>query len=213
MMTPIDRSMPAVRITSVCPTPRMPVTITWVRIVEKLLAAVKRDGLTRDAEQQAEHQHDEGNGGRIDVEEALQTLQRREPVFLEGRDRGGRAGQAPARIPAEHAPLRMRLRSCPPPSLPRGRCVCCEIGARDRRAPTDRRLTKLSSRLRAKSTPAELHALVDGDRGNAGHRVVGDQLLAGVDALRLLAGLDELRPRPRRRRPPSAADIAARWRR
>ena len=46
MMTPIDRSMPAVRITSVCPTPRMPVTITWVRIVEKLPAAVKRDGLT-----------------------------------------------------------------------------------------------------------------------------------------------------------------------
>ena len=72
MMTPIDRSMPAVRITSVWPMPRMPVTITWVRTVEKLLAAVKRDGLTAHAEQQAEHQHDEGNGGRIDMQEALQ---------------------------------------------------------------------------------------------------------------------------------------------
>ena len=87
MMTPTDRSMPAVRITSVCPMPRMPMTITWVRIVEKLLAAVKREGLTAHAEQQAEHQHDEGNGGRIDVEEALQALERRELVFLEGRDR------------------------------------------------------------------------------------------------------------------------------
>ena len=46
MMTPIDRSMPAVRITRVWPMPRMPVTITWVRTVEMLLAAVKRDGLT-----------------------------------------------------------------------------------------------------------------------------------------------------------------------
>ncbi len=46
MMTPTDRSMPAVRITRVWPMPRMPVTITWVRTVEMLLAAVKRDGLT-----------------------------------------------------------------------------------------------------------------------------------------------------------------------
>ncbi len=46
MMTPTERSMPAVRMTSVCPTPRMPVTITWVSTVEKLLAAVKRAGLT-----------------------------------------------------------------------------------------------------------------------------------------------------------------------
>ena len=46
MMTPIDRSMPAVRITRVWPMPRMPVTITWVRTVEMLLAVVKRAGLT-----------------------------------------------------------------------------------------------------------------------------------------------------------------------
>ena len=46
-----------------------------------------------DAEQQTEHQHDEGNSGRIDVEEALQTLKRREPVLLEGRDRGARPCQ------------------------------------------------------------------------------------------------------------------------
>ena len=46
MIRPIDRSMPAVRITSVCPTPTMPMTITCVRMVEKLLAAVNREGLT-----------------------------------------------------------------------------------------------------------------------------------------------------------------------
>ena len=46
MITPIERSMPAVRITSVCPMPRMPVTITCVSTVERLLAAVKRSGLT-----------------------------------------------------------------------------------------------------------------------------------------------------------------------
>ena len=46
-MTPIERSMPAVRITRVWPTPTMPITITWVSMVEKLLAAVNREGLTR----------------------------------------------------------------------------------------------------------------------------------------------------------------------
>ena len=77
MMTPIDRSMPAVRITSVCPMPRMPVTITWVRTVEKLLAAVKRVRIDRHAEQQAEHQHDERNRRRIDMQEALEALEKR----------------------------------------------------------------------------------------------------------------------------------------
>ena len=43
MMTPTERSMPAVRMTSVWPMPRMPITITWVRTVEKLLAAMKRE--------------------------------------------------------------------------------------------------------------------------------------------------------------------------
>ena len=46
MMTPIERSMPAVRMTSVWPMPRMPVTITWVSTVDMLLAVVKRAGLT-----------------------------------------------------------------------------------------------------------------------------------------------------------------------
>src|ERR1700688_985405 len=48
---------------------------------------------------------------------------------------------------------------------------------------------------REKSTPAELHAFLDGDRGHAGDGMIGHELLAGVDALRLLAGLDELRDR------------------
>ena len=47
MMTPTERSMPAVRITRVWPTPTMPMTITCVSMVEKLLAAVNREGLTR----------------------------------------------------------------------------------------------------------------------------------------------------------------------
>ena len=46
MMTPTERSMPAVRMTSVCAMPRMPMIVTCVSTVERLLAAVKCEGLT-----------------------------------------------------------------------------------------------------------------------------------------------------------------------
>src|SRR5208337_5433096 len=52
--------------------------------------------------------------------------------------------------------------------------------------------SRLSSEPRAKSTPAELQALFDADRGDAGHRLVGDELLAAVDAVQLRAVLDVL---------------------
>ena len=71
MMTPTERSMPAVRMTRVWPTPTMPMTITWVSMVEKLLAAVNREGLTMTPKQHAEQEHDEGHDSRIGVQEAL----------------------------------------------------------------------------------------------------------------------------------------------
>src|SRR5271165_5082905 len=52
--------------------------------------------------------------------------------------------------------------------------------------------SRLSSERRAKSTPAELHPLVGGDRRYAGHRLVGDKRLAAVDAVRLRPVLDIL---------------------
>jgi hypothetical protein len=42
MMTPTDRSMPAVRITSVWAMPSVPMMVTWVRTVDRLLAVTKR---------------------------------------------------------------------------------------------------------------------------------------------------------------------------
>ena len=43
MMTPTERSMPAVRITSVWAMPSMPMIVTWVSTVERLLAVTKRE--------------------------------------------------------------------------------------------------------------------------------------------------------------------------
>ena len=41
MITPTERSMPAVRMTSVCAIPRMPMIVTWVRTVDRLLPVTK----------------------------------------------------------------------------------------------------------------------------------------------------------------------------
>src|SRR5262249_39590494 len=51
-------------------------------------------------------------------------------------------------------------------------------------------LVSLSYQTTPKSTPAELRALGGVDRWNAWDRMIGDELFAGVDADRLLAGLD-----------------------
>ena len=41
MITPTERSMPAVRMTSVCAMPRMPMIVTWVSTVDRLLPVTK----------------------------------------------------------------------------------------------------------------------------------------------------------------------------
>ena len=43
IITPTERSMPAVRITRVCAMPRMPMIVTWVSTVETLLPVTKCD--------------------------------------------------------------------------------------------------------------------------------------------------------------------------
>ena len=83
MITPTERSMPAVRITNVCAMPRMPMIVTWVSTVDRLLPVTKCEKLTRHAEQKAQHQHDEGNDGRIGVQEALHALDERKMLFFE----------------------------------------------------------------------------------------------------------------------------------
>jgi hypothetical protein len=46
MVTPTDRSIPAVKMTKVCPMARMPTIVTWVSTVEKLVAVTKWEKLT-----------------------------------------------------------------------------------------------------------------------------------------------------------------------
>ena len=85
-MTPTERSMPAVRMTSVWAMPRMPMIVTWVSMVERLLAVAKREELTMHAQQQAEQQHDERHHRRIGVQETLRALQEGKTVFVERSD-------------------------------------------------------------------------------------------------------------------------------
>ena len=78
--------MPAVRMTSVWPTPTMPMTITCVRMVEKLLAAVNREGLTRIPSSTPSNSTTKGTTVGIGVQEALQLRWRGVRLFLlEGR--------------------------------------------------------------------------------------------------------------------------------
>ena len=50
----------------------------------QIAAADEMAVVDRHAEQQAQHQNDEGHGRRIDVQEALQALDERKMLFLEG---------------------------------------------------------------------------------------------------------------------------------
>ena len=83
MITPTDRSMPAVRMTSVCAMPRMPMIVTWVSTVDRLLPVTKCEKLTVMPSRRPKNQHDEGNGGRIEMQEALDALGEREALLLE----------------------------------------------------------------------------------------------------------------------------------
>ena len=71
MMAPTDRSMPAVRMTSVCAAPTMPTIATCCRISvsEK---AEKNLPPTSDAEHgERQHQHDQRHRRRVGVQEVL----------------------------------------------------------------------------------------------------------------------------------------------
>ena len=68
-------------------------TITCVRMVEKLLAAVKRDGLTATPSSRPSSKHDEGNRRRVGVQEALEALDEGELLLVEGGDGGRGRGQ------------------------------------------------------------------------------------------------------------------------
>ena len=111
-MTPTDRSMPAVRITSVCAMPRMAMMVTCWTISDRLngakkrlpasadelklafddrrLALDRRRDLDLDQTRQrhgerrdADQQHDERHHRRIGVQEMLEAAQQGRPVFLE----------------------------------------------------------------------------------------------------------------------------------
>ncbi len=126
--------------------------------------------IDRHSEQQAERQHDEWDGRRVDMQEALKALKKGETLFVEGGDRRRRRRSAPSRIPAgagRPAGDASLMASSLVSRLFLGVFVKPALRSFRPRAPSPMFVSRLSSERRAKSTPAELHALVDGDRGNA----------------------------------------------
>ena len=93
-MTPTERSMPAVRITSVCADAEDADDRHLGQHGRQVAARWRSaSGLTATPSRRPSSQHDEGNGGRVDVQEALHALQKGEMLFLEGGDGRRRRGQ------------------------------------------------------------------------------------------------------------------------
>ena len=125
--------------------------------------------IDRHSEQQAKHQHDEGNGGRVGMEEALETLEKRELLLVEGGDRSRRSRQHFLEFLLRRAAgwrcfahgflarFPIFLGVFGKPALREFR-----LGSAGRQL-----FSRLSSESQAKSTPAELRALFDADRGDA----------------------------------------------
>ena len=63
--------------------PRMPTIVTWVSTVDRLLPVTKCEKLTLDAKREAQRQHDEGNRGRIEMQETLDAPEEIEAFLLE----------------------------------------------------------------------------------------------------------------------------------
>ena len=72
MIAPTERSMPAVRMTSVWAMPTMPMIVTCCRTSDRLNGGKKRSPTSDAEDQDAEQQDDEGDRRRVAVQEMLE---------------------------------------------------------------------------------------------------------------------------------------------
>ena len=208
MMAPTERSMPAVRMTSVWAMPSVAMIVTCCRTSDRLNGCEEPVSRRWRRTDDAEQQHEERNGRRIWVQEVLDALDDARRSSSNDGDGLRRARQHCLELsrPAAARSWHHRLPRVPLDAMESSRCRRSPIGD--------------ASRIQPKgSAPAELQAFVDRDRRHAVDRLVGDQSCApvskkpmpGVD-LGLLAVLANRRS-PRAPSRPSSADIAARSRR
>ena len=183
MITPTERSMPAVRMTSVCAMPRMPMIVTWVSTVERLLPVTKWRVIDADAEQQAEHQHDErerswdrdaGSAGRASMTESCSSSKEACAVAAAVSTRSNSCGCGrPSLRGFGHLTLL--------PASPVSRHgLVCKNGARKVELASAGSFYDIKRSIMWEINPSRASRLLRRDRGHAGDRMVGDQLLAGV---------------------------------
>src|SRR6185437_7485463 len=169
----------------VWPTPTMPMTITWVRMVEKLLAAVNRDGLTRTPSSTPSKSTTNGTT----VGYAWRKRWVRWRTVRRSSSKDATFAAAPVRTPSNSWGAGRPVASLIASSFVSGRLVFMDppwVGTR--------RILfyfrGLSLERWGKSTPADLQRLLGGDRRNARNRLIRNELLTGVDACRLFTRLD-----------------------
>ena len=115
MMAPTERSMPAVRMTSVWAMPSVPMIVTCCRTSDRLNGAKKPTADQRAKITTPDQQDDERHRGRIGVEEVLEPPERRRLLLLEAGDVAVGLGSTLLDIRSRRRPCRSlaSLMSCP----------------------------------------------------------------------------------------------------
>ena len=127
MMTPTERSMPAVRMTKRLRDAEDADDRHLRQDGRQIAAGDEMRVVDRAAQQKPQHQHDERNGRRIGVEEALQRAWRRKGALRRTTPASSKPRSEPFRTPAEWAAT---LRSWHPLVRFPVWTTSCEIGAR-----------------------------------------------------------------------------------
>ena len=189
-MTPTERSMPAVRMTRVLADAHDADDHNLREDGREIACGGEPRRIDEDPQHHAEQQHDKGHNSRIGVEETLGPLEKCKTFLIEGGDVRRRAGEDPLELLGRGTASRFAHRFLTRFWSP---CFMDPPWAATRRILFYFR--RLSSERWGKSTPADLQRLIGRDRRNTGNRLIGNELFTGVDACRLLAGLDVVRHR------------------
>ena len=206
-MAPTERSMPAVRMISVCAIADdaddrdLLQDQGEIERVEEAAADERRENTTMPSSSTMN-----GNGGRIGVQEMLQPLERRRRLFLERRSRASLGGAQPRSPQATLARASFMMLDCPdrPPRWQAASPTRPSLQPRD---------------VRAAHQPQHFQAFLGGDRRTPSTGLSVMSFDAGVEeveawgVLGLLAGLGELDDRLHAHRRHQQRDTAARWRR